>query len=320
MAGILPSEALVSLVFQVQVTRLATVASIAAFVYDYLLTLPQEVSLVWPTPWSFMKIAFLLQRYLPFFDSILFFILQNMSGVSEAACGHHLQAAGIMFTIGTFISETILALRVWSVWGNTRKMAIFLILFYIFIILFALVPMAYVFHTVTIQTLPYPRLSCIVTGDKYVYSLCWFAFALCNSVMLILMIIPAMQCRQSCLLKVVYRDGITYYIYMTALSIVNIVIVLAAPEVIGFGLLIALERFLHSLLTSRVVLNIRSQVAKSSGIQEIYHASNNSVGFSSEIITTRISIEMEMTDSPLDSMRGGTSRSRDYVGGSPSRG
>lgn len=40
------------------------------FVYDYFLTLGMEVEFVWSSRWGFMKVLYLLQRYLPFLDSV----------------------------------------------------------------------------------------------------------------------------------------------------------------------------------------------------------------------------------------------------------
>ena len=40
-------------------------------VYDYLSTLPREVSLIWPAQWSVMKVLFLVTRYLPFIDLVV---------------------------------------------------------------------------------------------------------------------------------------------------------------------------------------------------------------------------------------------------------
>jgi len=49
---------------------LAIVASSAMFIWDYILTLGLEVDLVWKSKWNFMKGLYLLQRYLPFIDTI----------------------------------------------------------------------------------------------------------------------------------------------------------------------------------------------------------------------------------------------------------
>jgi hypothetical protein len=41
------------------------------FLYDYLLTIEQEVNFVWYSRWNIIKITFLVQRYLPFVDGVL---------------------------------------------------------------------------------------------------------------------------------------------------------------------------------------------------------------------------------------------------------
>ena len=40
-------------------------------VYDYFLTLPDEISLVWFGRWSYMKYLYLLTRYLPIADVVV---------------------------------------------------------------------------------------------------------------------------------------------------------------------------------------------------------------------------------------------------------
>jgi hypothetical protein len=49
--------------------RLVIIATI--FLYDFLHLLPSEISLIWYSPWSKSKAAFLVQRYAPFVDTLL---------------------------------------------------------------------------------------------------------------------------------------------------------------------------------------------------------------------------------------------------------
>ena len=51
-----------------------TAICVALVVYDYSLTLSREVDLIWFSRWNVIKVTFLLQRYLPFLDVILFSI------------------------------------------------------------------------------------------------------------------------------------------------------------------------------------------------------------------------------------------------------
>jgi len=47
------------------------------FLWDYVLTFEMEVDLVWKSQWNFIKGLYFFQRYLPFFDLILFGLCQS---------------------------------------------------------------------------------------------------------------------------------------------------------------------------------------------------------------------------------------------------
>jgi hypothetical protein len=48
-----------------------------AFLYDYALTFDTEVEQIWKAPWTPLKVAYLLQRYLPFFDTVYLSIVRE---------------------------------------------------------------------------------------------------------------------------------------------------------------------------------------------------------------------------------------------------
>lgn len=54
-----------------------TVVGATMFLYDYLLTLGMEVDLVWSSKWTFMKVLYLAQRYLPFVDAVALCLLSE---------------------------------------------------------------------------------------------------------------------------------------------------------------------------------------------------------------------------------------------------
>ena len=61
-----------------------TVAGATMFLWDYSLTLGMEVDLVWSSTWSLMKVLFIAQRYLPFFDAaVLCFIRMRKNLTSQ---------------------------------------------------------------------------------------------------------------------------------------------------------------------------------------------------------------------------------------------
>jgi len=79
--------------------------------------------------------------------------------------------------------------------------------------------------------------------------------------MLTLILVPAVWAYRSGgnsgLIKAVYRDGVVYYLYLFVLSFVNVVVVKTHPTQYQH-LLTSMERLLHSILTSRVLLHMRA--------------------------------------------------------------
>jgi hypothetical protein len=52
---------------------------ITLIVYDYILTFAQEIEFIWleSKPWNAIKVAFIVQRYLPFLDVVLVGLLSE---------------------------------------------------------------------------------------------------------------------------------------------------------------------------------------------------------------------------------------------------
>ncbi|TFK70879.1 hypothetical protein BDN72DRAFT_500226 [Pluteus cervinus] len=259
-------DQLATIVSEAQIARLFNMAAITIFIYDYLLTVEREITLIWPSKWSFLKVAFLVQRYLPFFDTLSWIIRQSLTGVPTPQCVAHYYATTIMLGVGIIISEVVLTLRVWSVYDNSRRLGRFFIGFYAIIAVTIGVSKVLYLISVSADTLPIPRISCMIHGDKYPFAATWIALALCNIVMFILMVVPAISNKKkgegSILLKVIFRDGITYYFCLMIMSVVNVVFVLSFPPILGFSVMVSLERFTHSMMTSRVVIHIREEAHK----------------------------------------------------------
>jgi len=55
----------------------STAAASLVLIWDYILTFRMEVDLVWESKWNFMKGLYLFQCYMPFIDSIWFFLYRQ---------------------------------------------------------------------------------------------------------------------------------------------------------------------------------------------------------------------------------------------------
>jgi len=81
------------------------VASFSLWAYDYMLTLDQEISFIWATPWNFPKALFLLTRYLPISDSTAIMYFFFHPGSSDATCYILFQIAECMFTSSSLFRD-----------------------------------------------------------------------------------------------------------------------------------------------------------------------------------------------------------------------
>ncbi|KDQ30107.1 hypothetical protein PLEOSDRAFT_165752 [Pleurotus ostreatus PC15] len=85
-------------------------------IYDYLTTFGDEVTYVWRRPKGMGTVLYVLNRYPAFIDLTSSLYHTVTPGRSQQQCTFFDKAEGLMMTM-----------RVWSLWGSTRFMAITLI-------------------------------------------------------------------------------------------------------------------------------------------------------------------------------------------------
>ncbi|KAL0573961.1 hypothetical protein V5O48_008002 [Marasmius crinis-equi] len=93
-------------------------------IYDYLLTLDEEIRFVWTkTPWNLAKILFLGVRYAVFIPTILVLYVNTSRSFPLASCSVWTNAE-VYGTIGVVVmAELVLGLRAWAFWGRNRIVA-----------------------------------------------------------------------------------------------------------------------------------------------------------------------------------------------------
>jgi len=287
-------DPLASLISALRIMRLATsfdVAFCAIFSWDYILTFRLEVDLVWKSKWNFMTGLYLLQRYLPFIDTIGLVLYCHTGGsLTKSVCRNVCYVNGVMSLVGVAASEMLLTLRTWAVWGRNNRLSIILPILYALFWGSGFVILGIFLNSVTFGDPPYPGLKgCFLTHaneDKDLVFI-WVILILWDTLMLILILVPAIRAYRSggnsALIKVVYRDGVVYYLYLFVHSLINIAVVKSLPPQYQ-NLLASTHRVLHSMLASRVLLHIRAlagdNLVWSDGPTEL--STNSDIKFSSQ--------------------------------------
>ncbi|KAI0080221.1 hypothetical protein K474DRAFT_1769667 [Panus rudis PR-1116 ss-1] len=250
------------------VTYLDLVAA-AVLMYDYILTLPREIQYVWPSKMSLGKVLFLMTRY-PVFAETTLVLYHQFAVMGPGTCDAVYKTIGFQLGTGTLIAETILAMRTWVIWHRNKyvglALASGLVLFWTPVFYF----LAQALNSLVFTNPPNPNTpGCFLLSQKDILFVVFILISCFETLILALTLVRftgSYSHSRTSLIRVIYRDGVLNYVYLATLSICNVVVLTTAPH--GYStLLSALQRCIHSILSARVLLNMREAVNNPQGQQ-----------------------------------------------------
>jgi len=230
--------------------------------YDWIMTFSKEVQLVWFGDWSYTKILFLLARYLPMING--FFILHNQLGlnVDWTFCGPFYRTASWLFISSLTFAEIILSVRTWAVWKCNRCIGLLLAGLLVGSLIFDIMFAERFSKSLAPAPPPYAgSRGCFLAGASNLIYINFLLMTVVDIIVLVLMCISAWQSYRrgnfNELSLVVHRDGILIYAYLLVFTVINFIIMLAAPA--SFQVMFTpLQGTFYSVFSCRIVLNIRS--------------------------------------------------------------
>ncbi|KAA1472912.1 hypothetical protein DENSPDRAFT_881622 [Dentipellis sp. KUC8613] len=255
-------EQVIVVLKQMRVVTYFDLSALTLLSYDYLLTFPDELELIWGSPWTIMKVIFLLNRYVPFVDTGIGIYHQLGINVSDATCSAIYSTCGWMIAYGVGISEIILIFRTWAIWEKDKRIGYSMgVLFVVAWIIMSVYLNKFLksMEFMPIQLISPNLRGCFVTKVNGTLYICYVMSLSYETLIVCLTLIRGFQhfrITNSPLIYSLYRDGILAYLFMLVSSIANLVVLLAGP--LGYtNLLSAAQRVFHVVLTTRIVLNIR---------------------------------------------------------------
>ncbi|KAF9267108.1 hypothetical protein L218DRAFT_985157 [Marasmius fiardii PR-910] len=267
-------------------------------VYDYLLTVHLEVKYIWLSSFNWVTIVYLLQRYLPFADTLGLFLYGIFSPtISAQKCTLINYSGHWLHIVGFTLSESVLSARAYAAckirFGSKRLLAFLTVLAVVFGVPIYL---AYGFpsHVGNIgHETTSPSTACTIHSQTPLFFVVYVCAATHKIVILAMMMAAGYPTYKtqgfSQLFRVVYSYGIMYYAVLIFVLLANVVIIFNAPENFA-SLLMPLARILHATLTSRTVLHIREVASRrTSGIDidsydetDLYNSDLSMIHFSSQ--------------------------------------
>ncbi|XP_006463677.1 hypothetical protein AGABI2DRAFT_120486 [Agaricus bisporus var. bisporus H97] len=237
----------------------ASVAGTTIMVLDWLLNIHHEIRLIWRANWSITKVLYLSARYIPFIDFPLMLRYQ-FGSLNADQCRTIYNLSATLFVVSVIFAELIFTIRTWAAWSNGKYVAVGL--FGTFALSWAtIVVLAGLYLKGTHHQAPHlpPLIGCILLSAGSYLKVLFIIIAFFDTLMLGLMAIQAVSVFRdggdSHLLRTVYGDGISFYIYLVVLSIINLIVISRFTDFVT--LLVMLQGTIHSVLACRVVLHIR---------------------------------------------------------------
>ncbi|KAH7925258.1 hypothetical protein BV22DRAFT_1119664 [Leucogyrophana mollusca] len=275
-------QELITAGYDMQLVRYLGGVSAAILIHDYLLTFDHEVTYIWRGPWSLVKIIYLFSRYMPFIDTPLVIVFRDfLSGLSNDTCHTMLGLISWLYVAGMTLTELILVIRTWAVWGRNKWIA--LVLFIHSITSFVVVSYSTYQYVKSLKFTVMPEFhGCFGIAASSILMVNWALFMVMESIYLSLMLINVYIVYKrdqniTELYKVLLHDGVAYFAILFVLSALNLIIVTTQTEL--SSLLATPVRVIHSVLAARMVLHIREMGSRTTHGDAFTMATMRSMNF-----------------------------------------
>lgn len=244
-----------------------TVSAAALMIYDYFITFEREVEFIWPSKWTFIKTLFFVTRYSPFLDVTLDVFLVADHRLEPRRWLVVYLVSRWMFFIGIVWAEVVLFVRTLVLWDKRRSITTTLVVGFCGAVLCALVVIIIWTKSlidIQVDTSQLRSPVDIVVGGNPIVGLSFAAIIIFETVVIVLTIVRMIQqlnlsgrsILRFSVFRVLYRDGIMFFIYLVGISTANFLVILINKPG-GKEFLVVLQRVLHSALISRIILNLR---------------------------------------------------------------
>ncbi|THU97409.1 hypothetical protein K435DRAFT_838637 [Dendrothele bispora CBS 962.96] len=101
-----------------EVNKIVSIAFFALFVYEWMITLGDEIEYFWSGPWSLSRILFFINRYFPFLILTYGLVVLLHPNPTPEVCRPSIQFLFIINIIALGVIQAMLILRVWYLFSN----------------------------------------------------------------------------------------------------------------------------------------------------------------------------------------------------------
>ncbi|KDR81219.1 hypothetical protein GALMADRAFT_241762 [Galerina marginata CBS 339.88] len=255
----------VSGLFDLQGTHYARIASNAMFLYDHLITVNDEVELIWKAKWSFVTILFLMNRYYVlaavFFNLYVFF----SPNITDTICTRYSHWEAWSGLVVFMPAHGILQIRIYALYSLNKKILALMLVFYITSSSVSAWILRTDLESLVVAALP-------ILGGKFCvptkissFSSFWIPVLLFDFMLFSLAVIRGVGEYRSkgssifrgsrSLMNILIRDSVFYFLVIAITYLTCLQFWLSAPLLVEAPL--GFAPAMSSVLASRVLFNIR---------------------------------------------------------------
>ncbi|KAF9528066.1 hypothetical protein CPB83DRAFT_366374 [Crepidotus variabilis] len=242
----------------------AMLATLTTLVYDYSITLGQEVDLVWSRPFTFGTGLFFVTRYLPFIDLPITVSAYSSfnEDITAEECLRRIRTATVLQMVGICVAQLILVLRTIAIWE--RKLTVIVSLAVLYWLAVSCSVYVVVLFLKTLRFQKWPFQPCTTSHVDKIIFVDFVIILLMETVVVGLTGLKALKhtwWKSSSWIIHLYKRGFIYFLLIFMASVVNLLLLLLAPD--NYKLIFTdAQRVLHSILCNRVILMILAQKEK----------------------------------------------------------
>jgi len=261
----LPTE-LLQVLHDLQFIKYFNVAIYAVMIYDYISCLPDEINFMWAAEWRAGKTLYIVNRYLVFVDPTILMVYLLGTDSNPVTCNALLAGTSWIAIAGITISEIILSMRTYAIWGQSRSILGVLVVLNLAMFVSNIVTVHAFLGTVTYG--PSPANIVIACAPLSIDSHIWIAYAFLMLFELTIVILTVWKAfstwvqGRNALTMTLYRDAIMFFVFLFLMSIANEVLQ-ATPKLSTFyDLLTDTQRIMHAILSGKILLHLRMQARR----------------------------------------------------------
>ncbi|KAF8580457.1 hypothetical protein K439DRAFT_309532 [Ramaria rubella] len=229
----------------------------ALFVYDHLLTLPDEVDKIWSQPFSLATMLFYINRYITHCQFIILQVEFYETSWTISVCNRYVKFAGAATMCLVSVGELILILRVYALYLANRYVLVFLLS----ILSGQIIVSAWAVHFGIRVPQPPGFPGCVLTGSSKFFAAIWAAPLVTDSCIFLLTLWRTLKYRKAhgsrmSTMQIILRDGTMYFFVIFSANLMNTLIYFLAPEDLK-AVGASFSQILTSIMISRLQLNLR---------------------------------------------------------------